>query len=49
MPLICVVLPQKSILCCADYGSTIALDQRYQTTVREPNPASEEILSVMNK
>jgi len=26
MPLLCVVLPQKPIFCCADFGSTIALD-----------------------
>jgi len=26
MPLLCVVPPQKSIFCCADFGSTIALD-----------------------
>ena len=25
MPLLCVVSPQKSIVCCADFGSTIAL------------------------
>ena len=26
MPLLCVGPPQKSIFCCADFGSTIALD-----------------------
>jgi len=26
MPFVCVVPPQKSIFCCADYGSTIAVD-----------------------
>jgi len=26
VPLVCVVSPQKSIFCCADFGSTIALD-----------------------
>jgi len=26
MPLLCVVPPQKSIFCCADFGSTFALD-----------------------
>jgi len=25
MPLLCVVPPQKSVFCCADFGSTIAL------------------------
>ena len=26
MPLLCVAPPQKSIFCCADFGSAIALD-----------------------
>jgi len=26
MPLLCVVPPQESIFCCADFGSKIALD-----------------------
>jgi len=30
MPLLCVVLPQKSIFCCADFGSRIALDLQHK-------------------
>ena len=33
MPLLCVVPPQKSIFCGADFGSTIALDQCFPTSL----------------
>jgi len=51
VPLVFVVPPQKSIFCCADFGSTISLDQGLQTTAREPNPArdGEDISSVFNR
>jgi len=45
MRLLCVVPPQKSIFCCADFDSTIAVDQGLQTTAREPNPARDAISS----
>jgi len=44
VPLVCVVLPQKSIFCCAGFGSVIALGQGLQTTVREDFVNNEKII-----
>jgi len=46
MPLSCVRPPQKSIFCCADFGSAIALELHLQQKLKPFLDSSKEQMAL---